>query len=609
MKRRRKRKILSALVMVLVLAGTAAGITFAVKKISAAAEPVTVVQVSELRGKAGESGSSSSGRVTGGSVQQVVLGEDEVVQEVRVQTGDQVKQGDVLLVYDTEAISQKLEREKLEQQDIDLKIQIARKNLDTLSRLTPVQEDSDGTENEYSADPVLNTVLDGNSQYFYFLDSDADPGSEKNPYRFLAQDGAAVNGDFITLVKSLEGSDGGKFFMIEIRSGNDAGGVLLKGWLQNADNLADQDSSWSAVVDSDSSSFIIPQKAAETPASTTDSGTDNGENSQNSTGQDVTEAETDQAANETAFRTSSAGAANLCGYAVSLRNLRLNSAGGTPGAGAVFTASSASGSSGDYEGSETDVSVIPSTAKYTQSEINSAITAQESAIKELQLDKQELDLKIKKAEEAVSHGEETAEADGVVIKTGDPANPPTDGSAFLQVQTETGISIRGGLTEQQYGKVKEGDTITVQVPETGTSYQASITTISRYPDSSGLYSDETGATVYPFVAVVSDAGADLKSGNEVNIVIDDQSEEQEESALLLDRAFIRTDADIPYVYMRGADGTLVKQTVSTGSVSGGSCEITGGLTIDDWVAFPYGSRVREGAKTEEGTAEDIYGGE
>ena len=35
-------------------------------------------------------------------------------------------------------------------------------------------------------------------------------------------------------------------------------------------------------------------------------------------------------------------------------------------------------------------------------------------------------------------------------------------------------------------------------------------------------------------------------------------------------------------------------------------EISSGLTMEDKIAFPYGKKVKEGAKTEEGSMQDLY---
>ena len=53
------------------------------------------------------------------------------------------------------------------------------------------------------------------------------------------------------------------------------------------------------------------------------------------------------------------------------------------------------------------------------------------------------------------------------------------------------------------------------------------------------------------------------------------------------------------------NGKLEKQDVVTGSILWGSyIEIKSGLTLDDYVAFPYGKNVKEGTATV--VSEDMY---
>jgi hypothetical protein len=70
--------------------------------------------------------------------------------------------------------------------------------------------------------------------------------------------------------------------------------------------------------------------------------------------------------------------------------------------------------------------------------------------------------------------------------------------------------------------------------------------------------------------------------------------------------FIRSENGKSYVYVE-SDGKLEKRYVSTGmNLWGSYTEITSGLSMDDYVAFPYGTEVKEGAKTVESDISDLY---
>ena len=58
--------------------------------------------------------------------------------------------------------------------------------------------------------------------------------------------------------------------------------------------------------------------------------------------------------------------------------------------------------------------------------------------------------------------------------------------------------------------------------------------------------------------------------------------------------------------MRSGDMTLKKQYIKTGTLSDAGYEVLSGITESDWLAFPYGKNVKEGAQTYEGSAAELY---
>ena len=80
-----------------------------------------------------------------------------------------------------------------------------------------------------------------------------------------------------------------------------------------------------------------------------------------------------------------------------------------------------------------------------------------------------------------------------------------------------------------------------------------------------------------------------------------------ENQMSVIKAFVRTENGQSYV-MIDDDGKLKKQYVNVGvSTDGYSIPVKSGLSMEDKIAFPYGKGVKEGAKTQEGTIDDIYG--
>ena len=98
---------------------------------------------------------------------------------------------------------------------------------------------------------------------------------------------------------------------------------------------------------------------------------------------------------------------------------------------------------------------------------------------------------------------------------------------------------------------------------------------------------------YPFTVYV-DESADLQEGRYVSIMY---SSAEAQNGLYLENFMIRTEQGRSYLYVLSADGKLEKRFVTTGkSLWGSYTEILDGLTAEDYLAFPYGKNVRDGAK-------------
>ena len=101
-----------------------------------------------------------------------------------------------------------------------------------------------------------------------------------------------------------------------------------------------------------------------------------------------------------------------------------------------------------------------------------------------------------------------------------------------------------------------------------------------------------------------DESADLQPGSYVSIMFSPGSSEQ---GVYLENPFLRTEGGRSYVYLRGEDGRLEKRYVTTGkSLWGSYTEILDGITAEDFIAFPYGKNVKEGAQTVEADIQALY---
>ena len=263
-------------------------------------------------------------------------------------------------------------------------------------------------------------------------------------------------------------------------------------------------------------------------------------------------------------------------------------------------------------GGQSGGELISYDAVYTSSELTQAKREERQKLLGLELDLKESEIKIRQAQRAVDSGVVTAVMNGVVKSVSDPEAPPSDGSAFLTVAGAEGLYLKSGVKESLLGKVQEGDIVTVTSWQNGSQYDAEIRSISPYPDTSGLFEDSGAQTYYSFIATILDDNAGFESGEWVEVSYNVGSDMEEdgsgEDALTVMKAFVREEGSKKYVYIRGEDKTLKKQYIVTGSLTDSGYEVLSGLRKTDWIAFPYGKNVKEGAKTREGSLEDLYGG-
>ena len=158
-----------------------------------------------------------------------------------------------------------------------------------------------------------------------------------------------------------------------------------------------------------------------------------------------------------------------------------------------------------------------------------------------------------------------------------------------------------------------GDHVSVLSWQSGSSYEAEITDISPYPDTTGQYDgygDTAAASYYPFTARILDENAQLNANEYLDITIGGSDAMAmlygESDEFYLYKAFILEDDEGRYVYKRGEDGKLTRQNIETGQTRNNSWEILSGLTVNDWIAFPYGKQVKEGANCKESALTDLY---
>lgn len=234
-----------------------------------------------------------------------------------------------------------------------------------------------------------------------------------------------------------------------------------------------------------------------------------------------------------------------------------------------------------------------------------AIKQQEREVREIELQIRASNIRISKLQRELEKKTVVSTVNGVVKSMGDPVTGNYSGDAFMVIESDDGYYVQGSISELMLDTLNVGDILTCMSYESGNYFQAEITEVSEFPGNSNYYygSGNTNSSYYPFVAKVLE-DLELKNGEGVNITLESS---QSMDTIDLSEAFVRSENGQYYVY-KDENGKLKKQIVEARmSTDGYSIQILSGLSLDDKIAFPYGSSVKEGAPTKEGTLDQIYG--
>ena len=244
---------------------------------------------------------------------------------------------------------------------------------------------------------------------------------------------------------------------------------------------------------------------------------------------------------------------------------------------------------------------------YTAAELAVMRGEKEQELRDLEVSIKLAQVEYDKLEKEVNDGVVRSTINGTVKLVMDPDEAYQNSKPVVQVSGGGGYYIDLAMSELELGTVEIGQTVQVNSWNTGTNCEGTIVEISEYPTTNAnSWSDgNNNVSYYPFRVFV-DETADLVANDYVDVTY--QNTVQEGNSLYLENQFIRTDGGRSYVYVRNADGVLEQRTIQTGrNLWGSYTQIRGGLTIDDYVAFPYGKDVEDGAETVEATPQDLYG--
>lgn len=249
---------------------------------------------------------------------------------------------------------------------------------------------------------------------------------------------------------------------------------------------------------------------------------------------------------------------------------------------------------------------------YTADELRTLIQEKTAEIATFQLNRKQIQLDLDKARLLLNNSTVLSTVDGVVKSLTDLETAKAESKPFLTVAGENTFYLHGTISESMLGSIHIGDEVTATSWSTGGSYTAEIVSIDDYPvdaDNNYYGGGNPNSSTYAYIAVIHNPDG-LYNGLWLEITMNMNAGENSDT-LYIETMYIRNDDAGSYVMKAGTDNRLVKQYVETGkSIYGMYMEIKSGLTVDDYVAFPYGTDVKAGVRVKlQGTDDDVFGSE
>lgn len=274
--------------------------------------------------------------------------------------------------------------------------------------------------------------------------------------------------------------------------------------------------------------------------------------------------------------------------------------------GYSFTVFEPDGSFSEEEPETAAPELEPDEGGYTAAEIAQMRAETQREIRETETELKVERLKLKRLELEISTGVVTASMDGVVKSVTGEAEARAEGKPVVTVSAGGAWYVTACVGELDLEQLSVGDEAQIQSwMNEGGQYSGKVTEISQTPVTGGWYggSGNPNVSYYPVTVEVDDS-ANLQEGDYVSVTFGSASGG---SGMYLEKPFIWEENGRSFVFVMGEDGRLEQREVGTGKIYWGTTvEITGGLTLDDYIAFPYGKDVKAGAKTEIADLSSLY---
>lgn len=496
-----------------------------------------------------------SGMVSTDGLQSVYLSDTQSVLEVYVKEGQAVERGDALFRYDTTLTDIQVSRKKLEVQQAELNLKTAKEELAEIKKMKPYTPPPSTRPTTQPTTAQLEPV----DEMPYFISGE---GTWSEPYRFLWQDELSFDEAF--LLEYIE-EEGTFYFAFEVREKDALAGELISLWGLQV-NAVEQEDARTEIPDGESEPSEEP-----TEEPTEESSEEPTEPSSESTVPTLpTEPEKEYSLSYRFYEPEE------------IEHVQTPTVQTTPTTEWIDTSSG-----------------------YTAAEIAFMKQEKELEIRDLDLAHRMLKVEYEKMKKEADGGYVFASIDGTVTNLLDPQTATDSGQPLMLISQGGSYHVTITLGEYDLDDYRIGEMATITSwMNYGYEVTGVLTAISDEP-SDGYYSGMGNPDVSLYEAVIVVQADALLEENEWVTVQFSQNETNRNASFYLENAYIREENGRHYVYRRSADGRLEKSYVEVGASMDGFTAIISGLTQEDWIAFPYGGDVTDGAQTyEETTAVD-----
>lgn len=596
----KKRKIIIPLICIIVVGA----ITFALAYKKYSDSFIKVIPVSEAVGMFNHDGVGKiliKGSLKKGSVQNVNVNNELNIGEVKVEKGDTVKKGDVLIAYDTNLLQLNVDAQQTQIDILTNQIKIAENELVTLKGLIPAENapvEQPPVEEIPTEAPTNVTVEEDEPVVFEYekqitektapLSGD---GSKSSPFVFNVGEDTVVTKQYMqylagnntantttsateSATKATEGAtqatkDDSRYAIFHMYSTD---GTLLYSWLVDGTKITDGDiSNWqcsNGVVISEDGSIQVAQGTNLFATLVT----------YNQSNSDLY----DEGSLEDIYSEYLSGNVEIPAEYEDVQN------------GLI---------------ADSEDAVVNQNYMYTQAELQSMISAKEDEIDDLEFSKRQAEIDLNNAQKDLENGGEVANIDGTVTFVAQSNEQAIKEGAYVTVVNDSITTVVGSVSENDLPNVSVGMKVTASNDITSEEFEGEIIQIAEEAsvgqggyDEYGLYDDTVS---YYDVTVELSKKVDIKEDESVTIIAD--TNEATES-VWLDNAFVRIENGKTYVMVATDDNVIEKRYVETGqSYFGLSTEITSGLSLEDRIALPYG-KTQEGKPVVDATFEELYMG-